>query len=140
MCVATIQGWPLFLLQSSMCGYYSRAATNQGVASIRINTVYCTYIYTCVHAAIYMYMCNHVPPFHIFSPHDYQSLYCRSFVAILHHLFSLLPSHQIQSQFLSNLTDKWREYITALLDDSIQEGEHCCISIGTSTSKAVEMA
>ena len=29
-----------FFLQSSMYGYFSRAATNQGAASIRINTVY----------------------------------------------------------------------------------------------------
>ena len=68
----------------------------------------------------------------IFSPLMTINLYYRSFVAILHHIFSLLPSHQVQSHFLSNLTDKWREYITALLDDSIQEGEHCRISIGTS--------
>ena len=39
MHVATIQEWLLFLSQSSMCGYYSRAATNRGAASIRINTV-----------------------------------------------------------------------------------------------------
>ena len=40
MRVATIRGRLLFLSQSSMCGYYSRAATNRGAASIRINTVY----------------------------------------------------------------------------------------------------
>ena len=39
MRAATIRGQLLFLSQSSMCGYYSRAATNRGVASIRINTV-----------------------------------------------------------------------------------------------------
>ena len=37
--VATIRGWLLFLSQSSRCGYYSRAATVRGVASIQINTV-----------------------------------------------------------------------------------------------------
>ena len=39
MCAATIQGWLLFLSLSSRCGYYSRAATIRGPASIRINTV-----------------------------------------------------------------------------------------------------
>ena len=36
---ATIRGQLSFLSQSSMCGYYSRAVTNEGAASIRINTV-----------------------------------------------------------------------------------------------------
>ena len=39
MRAATIRGRLLFLSQSSRCGYYSRAATNRGAASIRINTV-----------------------------------------------------------------------------------------------------
>ena len=40
MRAATIRGRLLFLSQSSMCGYYSSAATNQGAASIQINAVY----------------------------------------------------------------------------------------------------
>ena len=37
-CVRTCM-WLQFLLQSSRYGYYSRAATIQGAASVRINTV-----------------------------------------------------------------------------------------------------
>ena len=39
VCVATIRGRLLFLSQSSMRVYYLRAATNWGVASIRLKTV-----------------------------------------------------------------------------------------------------
>ena len=39
VCAATIQGWLLFLSQSCMCGYYLRAATNWGAASILMNAV-----------------------------------------------------------------------------------------------------
>ena len=39
MRVATIRGQLLLFSTSSRCGYYSRAATIQGAASIRINTV-----------------------------------------------------------------------------------------------------
>ena len=42
MHAATIRGQLLFLSLSSRCGYYSRAATIRGAASIRINTVYIT--------------------------------------------------------------------------------------------------
>ena len=38
MHAATIRGRLLFLSLSSRCGYYSRAATTQVAASIRINT------------------------------------------------------------------------------------------------------
>ena len=47
MHAATIRGQLLFLSLSSRCGYYSRAATIRGVASIRINTVFVTYIKCC---------------------------------------------------------------------------------------------
>ena len=40
MRAATIRGRLLFLWWTSRCGYYSRAATIRGAASIRINTVY----------------------------------------------------------------------------------------------------
>ena len=39
MRAATIRGRLLFLWWTSRCGYYSRAATIRGAASIRINTV-----------------------------------------------------------------------------------------------------
>ena len=39
MRAATIRGRLLFLSLSSRCGYYLRAVTIRGVASIRINTV-----------------------------------------------------------------------------------------------------
>ena len=53
------------ILQNSRCGYYSRVATNQGVASVRINKV-TTKVLGCVSAdlacmvlaAYYAIVCN----------------------------------------------------------------------------------
>ena len=42
---------------------------------------------------------------------------------MLHHIYALLPTNQLRTQLLSNLTEKWRDYILALYEDSIRDGE-----------------
>ena len=55
MHAATIRGWLLFLSQSSMCSYYSRAATNWGAAFIRINI-------TCKYGILFGLVANYIFP------------------------------------------------------------------------------
>lgn len=48
---------------------------------------------------------------------------------MLHHVYALLPTSNVQSQFLLTLTEKWRDYMAALFEDAIQYNEngmlHC---------------